>query len=175
MTGHLAISVRCLICEWPYAVVALGLHVSFTHLGYKGRGLYSTRMIPSASQNKVAVTFPSDWHTLNFFGCRSIWVCPLHSALLCFRSGMVHPCLVASHYVVQEPFPSSLNRWRLERAICKLRLLCFSLRHLATYLAHSLRYPCFSWTAVSTPVFLNHRVLASIIPGSERFSWNLSF
>jgi hypothetical protein len=63
---------------------------------------------------------------------------------------MVHPCLVASHYAIQEPFPSSLNSWRPERAISECWLLCFSLRHLATYLAHSLRYPSFSWTAVST-------------------------
>ena len=91
--------------------------------------------------------------------------------MICFNAALTQ----------RDELPQSLNHYRYGSAISS----CADWTALfAVFLCHSQRKATSVGPAVnesSRPVFLNpraaarYRALASIIPGREKFSWNLSF
>lgn len=127
-------------CKQHHTVVAAHLCKGFAFIVVL-RGMNSTWMNPSLSQNRDAVNFPVDWQAFNFLplGETGSFRCILR----CLVSGVkwnihVSPP-VTSFY--RNWLHSSLNRSKLETMISERRFLCSAIRYIGSKRVPNLHYP----------------------------------
>jgi len=140
--SHFATDGQGSFCKQHYTVVAAHLSKGFAFIVVL-RGMNSTWMNPSLSQNRDAVNFPVDWQAFNFL--------PLGETGS-FRR--IPRCLVSEvKWNIHVPSPitvdyrnwlrSSLNSRKLETTIPKRRFLCSAIRYLGSKRAPNLHYPSY--------------------------------
>jgi hypothetical protein len=126
-------------CKEHHTVVAAHRSKGFAFIVVL-RGMNSTWMNPSLSQNRDAVNFPVDWQAFNFLPVGEIG--SFRCIPRCLTSGVkwnIHVWLPDTA-VYSNWLYSFLNRRKLETTISKLRFLCSVIRYLGSKLIPNLHY-----------------------------------